>query len=64
MDFGTIEIKNDGTRAEPSWSVASETQGHLTDDESLDAIAEWLYGTVAEGNTIDAVCLELGIEEC
>ena len=38
MKFGTIEIVNEGMRAEPSWSVTSETQGFLTDDESLDAI--------------------------
>lgn len=62
MDLGTIEIRNDGTRAEPSWTVTSEMQGHLTDNNSLDDIAEWLYDTVAGGNTIDALCLDLGAE--
>ena len=63
MDFGTIEIVNDGTRAAPSWSVTSETQGYVTNHESLDVIAEWLYRSIIEeGNVYDGLCLDLGEE--
>lgn len=58
MQLGTIEIRNDGTALDPTWSIECENDVYR-DEKSLDEAVEWIRAMKREGHTVDAICLEL-----
>lgn len=59
VDYGSIEIENDGTAEKPSWSVRSEHCGHVFDTDDLNEVADYLRGLREDGHQFDGVSVEL-----
>jgi hypothetical protein len=63
MNFGIIEIRNDGSVEEPAWSVTAGNGDFLTDAFHLDDAVKYLRDLRKVGHSFDSIGLELEDEE-